>query len=214
MKRVLLDSGGIKEEEMKTDAFIMDERQRGIVNEIVPQALESLKKGSDEAYNISTYLLNDMLFVNAKGGGGSLVQNLELIWFSPKKHWDLEFYIENIYHEALHQAIFLEDMVYGVFGDLESLSDERVQVVSNFLKVKRRFDLTFHGVFVATELAKFYRGIGNEEKALSFIPEMKGSIKEMDEALELGKKEKLFILTERGEYLYEKTKKDMSAFKT
>ena len=210
VRDVMVASGGVTEVEASLPGFVMNDRQRGIVDQNVNEAIKLLREGSGEAYKITELLLNIVVWCNAQGGGGSLVQNVGLVWFSPKQHWTTEFYAESLFHEALHQALFLEDMTYGVFGDLASVKDERMQVTSNFLRVKRRFDLAFHGVFVASELVKWYEERGNLRKARSFLPSTMHSIEEMDAALQIAKQEGLFVLTTHGFELYDQIKRDLA----
>jgi hypothetical protein len=188
----------------------MDEKQQSLTTKDIKRAFSVLKK-SDEAYALTSLLIQEVFFCNARLGGGSLAQNLGLIWFSPKEHWDVPYYVENMYHEALHQSLLLEDMVYGVFGDVKDLSHRDAQVTSNFLRIKRRFDLVFHGVFVAVELIRFYEAQGNTQKAESFIPDARTAITDMDYALARAKERNASLLSERGIEVYERMKKSVTS---
>ena len=202
LTKLLVDSGGVASKESMQAGFFMDERQRTETLRLTTNAQDVLERMDKEARAYVELLVRVVVCCNSKTGGGSLAQNLGVIWFSPKKHWTPEYMAENLYHESLHQALFLEDMIHGVFADVSVLNNEQYQVTSNFLNVKRPFDMAFHGVFVAAELHHWYQKCGDTEKANSFISKLHKTLIEMDEALARAQKDTVALLTSRGEELY------------
>ena len=204
LKEVLLISRGVTRDEVASELFVLHPRQQEKVRLMVTRALEMLEQTDSSISRYIHLLVLELFFCNAQQGGGSLVQNMGLVWFSPKKHWTVEYMAENIYHEALHQALFLEDMIYAVFAEPEVLARDEYFATSNFLKVKRPFDLVFHGAFVSTELVHFYNQHDNRKRVAELVPALKKSLKEMDEALARAKKNGDSLLTENGQVLYDR----------
>jgi hypothetical protein len=115
-------------------------------------------------------LVGNICFAKLKGlGGASFGDTLGAFWLNPPKSWKSVDYSEAIVHETTHQALFLEQMVNGMYTvPASEFGNEENLVLSAIRKVKRPFDLSWHSVTVAVALAEFYSELGDKSKASSF----------------------------------------------
>lgn len=122
-----------------------------------------LVRSADVRYatNIRTFVGS---FLFARGGsflGGSVSDSIGTIWLAPPPNgWTPEKYGENVVHESIHQALFLDDLVRCIFPLSASEMEDRGRVTSAVLKRKRGYDKAFHSAYVALGIADYYRRLG------------------------------------------------------
>jgi hypothetical protein len=95
------------------------------------------------------------------GGGMSEAHNLGLVCFGMGSRWPdmAAHFAETFIHEAVHQALFLEDMLHRVFKDeaRARLSDRPLEAYSTTRATNRPYDVAFHAACVTSTLAEYRR---------------------------------------------------------
>jgi hypothetical protein len=134
---------------------------------------------------------------------GSLADALGAVLFGPDPAWPVDEYAELLWHEAVHQALFLEDMLAPVFAGGAALAAEDALVENPILGVRRPFDLAFHGAVVSAALHDFYDRLGAPERALEFG----GALAATLDALVARRR----LLTERGRELLDELRAVVAA---
>jgi hypothetical protein len=114
--------------------------------------------------------------------GGSFWYALGAIWISPHANWHVTDYAENLLHETVHQALFLDDMVRGLFAVSSSeLSADSALVTSSIRRTKRPYDYAFHGAAVCVSLLDFHENCGDSAHAIELCTPLIGTLVELDE---------------------------------
>jgi hypothetical protein len=90
-----------------------------------------------------------------------------VFWVSPFDNWRPYHFGDAIVHESTHQALFLKDMVRGLFRlDRQGLDDPAVHAISSIREIPRPYDLAFHAACVDAVLLSFF-------EACDDLPEMR-----------------------------------------
>lgn len=136
-----------------------------------------------DARELAETLIARFLFARKKGfGGASTGDMLGCVWLSPPRQWEELDFAEAIHHESVHQALFLEEMVHGVYSVPQpELSSEEAQVVSAIRRERRPFDASFHAACVAAALVDLYRRLEHPERAETLAEGLAPSVEEMVE---------------------------------
>ena len=126
-------------------------------------------------------LVARILLARKRGfGGASSGVTLGCIWLSPPTSWSATDFAEALYHETLHQALFLEEMIRGVYRvDIATMSAPDGQVVSAIRKERRPFGASFHAACVAAGLIDLYRFLGDRDRVDSLMEGLGPSVDEM-----------------------------------
>ncbi len=163
--------------------------------EKVPRALELLARLDADVVRSIHHLIGALYFARAPRdagtyGGGSLSEGLGVLWMRPAPDWTPLDYAESILHETLHNALFLEDMVNGLFAlEPEEMlaSDARVSssVRTTYAykrdpELRRRYDLSYHAAFVSAGLIELHQRVGDAAKASSLREPLPQSLSELD----------------------------------
>jgi hypothetical protein len=103
-------------------------------------------------------VIRHVIFAGREGYTGGTVSNrIGLIWLAPKPEWTDYTWLENLVHEFVHNAIFVEDMVYRLLvagGD--RLEQPDALAISAIRQTKRGYDKAYHSAFVSYTLAEMY----------------------------------------------------------
>jgi hypothetical protein len=103
-------------------------------------------------------------------GGGGVSNRVGIIWLSPYDSTTSVEHAENLLHEFIHQALFLEDMVNTVFPFNALVMDESSnQALSAVRRTKRGYDKSFHSAFVAYGIVEFYNKLGDFERVAHYL---------------------------------------------
>ncbi|NPC93214.1 hypothetical protein HOO54_13470 [Bacillus sp. WMMC1349] len=103
-----------------------------------------------------------------------------LTWLSPPKTWSVVDYAEAIYHEFIHNSLFLDDMVNSVFPDPKACAEDEALVTSTILKRKRPLDRAYHSACVAVGIMHFYYMLRDFKKLKSFYKPLCKTIEELN----------------------------------
>lgn len=132
-------------------------------------------------YNLLQLIGAISVYKKPGSGGGSVSTYVGHIWISPIKRWTVLEYGEALYHEFIHNSLFLDDMVHRIFLDPKRLGEEDALVTSAILKIRRPLDRSFHAACVAIGLMHYYWMLHDETKAESFKEPVSVTIKEINE---------------------------------
>jgi HEXXH motif-containing protein len=144
-------------------------RRDAIIADIA--SARELLRGHDPAWaDLLATLVASLILVDADGYfGGSFWHILGTVWMSPRPSWRIVDYAENLLHETVHQAMFLDDMVNSLFAaPPDELASGEALVTSAIRGTKRPYDYAFHAATVSTELLRFYEQLGGLEQARGF----------------------------------------------
>jgi HEXXH motif-containing protein len=114
--------------------------------------------------------------------GGSFWHALGAIWISPLQDWTALNYAESLLHEGVHQAMFLDDMIHGLFaGPPAALSSDDALVASSIRKMRRPYDYAFHSATVSVALIDFFEHSRLTERAAELCPPLLCTLVELHE---------------------------------
>lgn len=102
--------------------------------------------------------------------GGTVSTRIGAIWINPTREWTTQTWVENLLHEFIHNALFLEDMVNGVLlagGD--RLEQEDALALSAIRQIRRGYDKAYHSAHVAHALVEYYLAIGKHGRAMELL---------------------------------------------
>ncbi len=187
----LIQMGAIPEEATKENNHIYTQTKQEEITDNINKALELLRILHPELNRLIKELIGTILCFDVKGfGGGSASGVIGLIWFSPPSNWSIVDYAEALYHEFIHNSIFLEDMINGVLPKQEVCETEEALTTSAILKRKRPLDRAYHSAGVSIGLMHFYHMMNDNKKADSFLDSLKVTLSELET--------KKYLLRNRG----------------
>ena len=168
-----------KNVQFKDHIFSLDEQQEirknmedafALLNNINPNIMSTMKKviGAIACYKVEGYV------------GGSVSSSIGVIWLHPPKHWKVEDYAEAIYHEFIHHCLYLDDMIYAIFPNQEIANSPEALTISSILTTKRSIDKAYHSAVVAIGIMYMYHKLGNDERSLTFLPNIKRTTEELN----------------------------------
>jgi hypothetical protein len=99
------------------------------------------------------------IVVAARRGTGAASSSAAIgaIHLCPRASWPVPKYVELLVHEFVHQALFLDECVHGMFtGDTSELASRDAVVLSAVRKVPRGYDKSFHAAYVAYVQRRLY----------------------------------------------------------
>lgn len=96
---------------------------------------------------------------------GSSAISLGVILLNPSVTWQEINYCDAILHESIHQSIYLDDMVNGIYAkSLSDMASVEGFVTSSIRKVKRPYDRSFQSACASAILVDFYSKLGMSKK--------------------------------------------------
>ena len=106
--------------------------------------------------------------------GGSVSSRIGLVWLAPSSSWIGQDCGEHLYHEYVHQCLFLEDMVRTVFRrDPDAMSDPKNMIVSAIRGGQpRRYDQSYHSAFVAAGIVEYRARVSDISGARALLPSL------------------------------------------
>jgi HEXXH motif-containing protein len=157
--------------------------ERKHVESGVVAGLALLRDASAEAAQVVRDLVAEIVVVDSHGlAGGSFWQTLGMIWISPVPRWTASQYAETLLHEGTHQAMFLHDMVNGLFaGSEERLASAEALITSPIRKVPRPYDASFHAAVVSATLIDYFESTGDLATARAMLGPLLQSLTELSD---------------------------------
>ncbi|MFX3625478.1 MAG: HEXXH motif-containing putative peptide modification protein [Ectobacillus sp.] len=178
----LVADGMIDREDTYNQNHLFNPQDQNIIRDNIEKALRLIKMLQPELHFLMTQLIGTIVCFRKKGyGGGSVSSLIGAIWFNPLAKWSVVDYAEALYHEFIHNSLFLDDMVNSIFPDTKIITTEEALVTSTILKIKRPLDRSFHSAGVAIGLMHFYHMLSDYKKILSFKEPLRITITEMND---------------------------------
>lgn len=105
-----------------------------------------------------------VISLRPRRAGGSSSGALGAVWLSPRSTWPVAKWVEILVHEFVHQSLYLDELVHGLFAlPASELDAEPNRVVSAVRKVPRSYDLSFHAAYVAYVQRRLYARLGQAD---------------------------------------------------
>lgn len=145
-----------------SDVVAVGPRQVPWVLEQCREALALLgTRAPDLAAGFTELVAALVILVRPRTAGGSSSGALGTVWLSPRSAWPIATWIEIMVHEFVHQSLYLDELVHGLFAlPASALDAEPNRVVSAVRKVPRSYDLSFHAAYVAYVQRRLYARLG------------------------------------------------------
>jgi HEXXH motif-containing protein len=169
-------------EDVSSD-HLFDEADRESTEERFADGLTLLEAFDPYGRELAETLIARFLFARKQGfGGASTGDMLGCVWLSPPRRWEAVDFAEAIHHESVHQALFLEEMVHGVYSVPQpELGRGEALVVSAIRRERRPFDASFHAACVAAALVDLYQRLERPERVEPLVEGLTPSVEEMAE---------------------------------
>ena len=186
----------LEENDVNNKQHLFSDEDRNVFSEKINKAFDLIKLLHEDLYNLINQQISTIYVVKKDGyGGGSVSGLLGFIWLNPQPKWSILDYAENLYHEFIHNSLFLDDMVNSIFPDPLACAEEDGLVISTILNIKRPLDKSYHAANVAIGVMHFYNLIGN-------IPEHKNYFYSLNNTLEEINK-RTYLLGDQGKLILE-----------
>lgn len=105
--------------------------------------------------------------------GGSASNRIGFVWLAASPSWTGHSCGEHLYHEYIHQCLFLEDMVNTLFDrGKDGMCDQQNQAPSAIRGEYRRYDQAFHSAFVAAGIIECRSRMLDHDGARTFFPRL------------------------------------------
>lgn len=140
------------------------------VTAAIEESLDLLAKINDDLRATFDLLVRTLLIVRIPAFGGRS-DALGLVMAGPEADWSRLEIAELLWHEAVHQAVFLEDLVNPLFSTGEDqLVTPEARVHNPLLGTDRSLDLAFHGAAVSTAILDLHLRAASHRKVLLLLP--------------------------------------------
>jgi HEXXH motif-containing protein len=133
--------------------------------------------------------------------GGTISSCVGLIYVSPDPDWSPEIYAELLVHEFLHNSLFLEDMVRGVFPDYGLFEDPDALAISTLRRTKRPYDKSYHSACVAVGLMYLNHLMSRADKEGDLHLRLTDTLKELEACEQRMRAAGKIIVSENGRTL-------------
>ncbi|HEY6433886.1 MAG TPA: HEXXH motif-containing putative peptide modification protein, partial [Acetobacteraceae bacterium] len=114
--------------------------------------------------------------------GGTSSTSVGLSFFCMEEIWTIHNIALSYIHECVHNALFIEDMINGLFAKQKYLEGD-AQVISAVRQVPRNYDLAFHAGCVALELANFKKKVGTGRLDSNLVQRAKFAFAALEQTL-------------------------------
>ena len=171
-------------------AYTEEERRRR--EPIVRDGLCWLERSFPSTYRVFCDVVAFVVLAKQPGyTGGSVSNRLGFVWLAPCASWIGRDCGEHLYHEFIHQSLFVEDMVGGLFRDTSSMTSPDRLAFSAIRGLPRRYDQSYHSAFVASGIIEYRARASDIAGARALLPALWLCLDALDREREL--------LTDNGE---------------
>ncbi len=116
-----------------------------------------LKRVNPQALGLLDLLIAEIaVFQVERPEAGSHSAAIGFLWLNVRAISSAESLAELVFHEVLHNVVFLEDMVRGLMPEMELLEREDTRAYSAVRQTSRYFDSAFHAACVAAGMMWFH----------------------------------------------------------
>ncbi|MED4046215.1 HEXXH motif-containing putative peptide modification protein [Priestia aryabhattai] len=182
LSKHLIDSKIFEEEDTINSKHIIPTNERSRILNNIEKALCLLKLLHPGLQQQINKLVGTIYIAKKRGYGGGTVSNLlGMIWISPQEKWSIIDYAENLYHEFIHNSLFLDDMVNCIFPDPQACANEEALTISTILKSRRPLDKSYHAANVAIGIMHFYYLLSDNKKSKMYKEDLEKTIIEINQ---------------------------------
>jgi len=171
LDNALMNLMGLNEDEKLPDERVFTTDEIEIIEPKIHLALRLLEKTFPEIYPYFKSICPYIVIARQNGFYGGTVSNrIGFIWLSPITEWTEVELCEQLFHEFIHTALFLEEMVHHAMPyTAKRMEEEDGLVTSSIRQVKRGYDKSYHAAFVSYGLICYYLRLGFFEKANFYL---------------------------------------------
>ncbi|WP_238668771.1 aKG-HExxH-type peptide beta-hydroxylase [Staphylococcus felis] len=178
----LLELGMIDKNDLENNNHIYSDEEQKVIRYRLEKALELIKMLHPDLHKLINTLVGTFLILKKDlFGGGSVSNVMGLIWLNPQKDWSIIQYAESVYHEFIHQSIFLDDMVNSMFPDANACATEDALVTSTVLKIKRPLDRSYHAAGVSIGIMHLYYLFNDINNSTLYMKDLQVTLNEINE---------------------------------
>lgn len=198
----LLELGMIEKKDLEDEKHIYPESQQIIIKDRIEKAIDLINLLHPSLGKLINDLVGTFLILRKDSfGGGSVSNILGLIWLNPQEDWSIIDYAEAIYHEFIHQSIFLDDMINSMFPDSDACATEDALVTSTILKIKRPLDRSYHAAGVSIGVMHLYYMFNDKVKSVQHMDDLRTTIEEINSRTQFLGEQGLLTLKELNKFL-------------
>ena len=149
--------------------------ERRLCHPVVRDGLRLFRRCFPESFAVFCQAVPFLLLAkkDAVQLGGGVSNRIAFLWLAPSPNWSGQDCGERLWHEYLHQALFLEDMVHTVFvRDPHPMSEPENMVPSAVRGVARQYDRSYHSAFVASGLIEWRARLADIDAARAVFPRL------------------------------------------
>ncbi|MDT0656344.1 aKG-HExxH-type peptide beta-hydroxylase [Staphylococcus chromogenes] len=202
LQKSLLDLEMIDPEDLVNNEHIFSSEEQKETNKRIEKALRLIKFLHRDLYELIETIVGSFLILKKENfGGGSVSNILGMIWLNPQNDWNVIDCAEAIYHEFIHQSIFLDDMVNSIFPNSNACAQDDALVTSTILKRKRPLDKSFHAAGVSLGIMHLYYLLHDKEKSYQHYDDFKQTIKELNDKTQFLDDYGIYTLQEFNKYI-------------
>lgn len=119
----------------------------------IQEHLERLGKFDPDLYSLFSLAINTIFCGgSAHAVGGTTSAAIGVVWGNPEKKWKICDYFEYFVHELTHTLMFLDELRFQHYKNLEMMYDQKNFSLSAILQADRPIDRVLHSIVVATEI--------------------------------------------------------------
>ncbi|KHF30550.1 hypothetical protein LR68_00921 [Anoxybacillus sp. BCO1] len=178
----LLELGMIDKEDLKDEKHIYSFEEQQIISDRIEKALKLIQILHKDLYDLIHVLIGTFLILKKDlFGGGSVSNVMGLVWLNPQPNWSIIEYAEAIYHEFIHQSIFLDDMINCMFPNANDCAEESALVTSTILRMKRPLDRAYHAAGVAIGIMHLYHLFNDYKNSMKYMDDLRKTVGEIEE---------------------------------
>jgi hypothetical protein len=181
LQNKLLSLGMIDQSDLDNDQHIYSTEEQQFIRDNLNKAIELIRVLHPNLHAAINTLVGTFLILKKDlFGGGSVSNVLGLIWLNPQADWTIVDYAEAVYHEFIHQSIFLDDMVNCMFPNANDCATEEALVTSTILEMKRPLDRSFHAAGVSIGIMHLYFMLNDKIKSKQYLENLKLTLDEVN----------------------------------
>lgn len=202
LQNELLGLKMIDKEDLVDNQHIYNEEEQEEIENRIQKALNLIKLLHKDLYELIETIVGSFLILKKKNfGGGSVSNILGMIWLNPQKNWSVIDCAEAIYHEFIHQSIFLDDMINSIFPDANACAEDDALVTSTILKRKRPLDRSYHAAGVSLGVMHLYYMLHDKKGSYQHFDDFKTTIEEINQKTQYLDEHGKYILGEFNKYI-------------
>ena len=146
-------------------AYTCEERRH--CHRVVKSGLRWLRRMFPDTFPVFRDAVPFLVLARKSGHvSGSVSSRIGFVWLAPRREWSAQECGEHLFHEYVHQCLFLEDMVRTLFSrEPGAMEEPRDLIVSALRGLPRRYDQSYHSAFVAAAIIEYRARASNLEGA-------------------------------------------------